>query len=121
MTRKIYEDPGFELSRQEIKEIIAAYYDAIKKLAIFPSINQTRFSKIIFRLRRFLPLRESAAGAAAIFALAGLIIFLDATRIGENIARAAISVAAFLVFKVLIVVAIIALLAGIWKIRQGKN
>lgn len=121
MTRKIYDETGFELNRQEIREIIAAYYDAIKQLAALPSVRPTSPAKIIFFFRRLIPLREFIKIIAGIFIAAGAIIFLDATKMGENIVRAAVSVAAIIIFKVLIVVAIIVLLAGIWKIRQRKK
>lgn len=121
MTRKIYEDLGFELSRQEVKEIIAVYYDAVKKLAALPSVRPTGPAKIAFFILRILPAREFAGIIVGIFVLAGFIVFLDRSELGGKITAVSVAISEFFVFKVLFVVIVIALIAGIWKIRQGKS
>lgn len=121
MTRKIYDEPGFELNRQEIREIIAAYYDAIKRLTALPSVPPGGFSQIFFRLKQLLPLRALTGILIGIFVLAGIIIFLNRTETGAKTANIAIAAAEFLIFRVLTVVVIIVLLAAIWKFRTRNN
>jgi len=103
ITKKIIYEPYFEISREETKKIISAYWQAMSD-AEEAITTLTKKEKIILRVRYYLNIiaKKIKIIAITILAFSFFIYFLSSTSIGRKIAQWIVKINIFFIFKILL-------------------
>lgn len=124
---RIMNEPHFEISREETKQIISGYWQAM--LDIEETVQAlSLWEKISLRLKYFagIILKNLKEISVVFFSLTAIFWFLGETSAGQTIAKIAVQVNHFIIFKILfwggIILGGVLLLLGIgYLILRGKK
>lgn len=128
MMQRVLEEPNFEISREETKQVISGYWQAM--LDLEEAVNALSFwQKIGLKIKYFISLFLSKIKKALVFLLAlSLVIWLlGETSIGQKFTKALVKINHFFIFKIIFWGAIV--LAGafiitiflLWLLRGRKR
>lgn len=125
--QKIIQQPHFEINRDETKDVIAAYYQAITDLAESQRNKLNIADRLNLRAKRIIDKtpKQIKRIAVVLALLSFFTLFLGRTSPGQQTAAVLVGIANFMVFRVFLTLAIISLavliIFGVLYFRQRRK
>lgn len=125
--QKIIQQPHFEINRDETKDVIAVYYQAITDLAESQRSRLSLADRLSLRTKRIIDKTPKQIKRIAIILVlfSFLTLFLGRSSPGKKIAGILVNIANFMVFRVFLALGIISLavliIFGVLYFRQRRK